>query len=608
MSRTLTAFGAAALAAGLIVAPSAASATTAEEGSPTIRGHEKRTAELQSAQRGGSEGPPEVTAEDIQFTPGTTLEYGSAAEAGLVPHYLEQLVPAVKSYLGDTPEEALYAGAVVLAGRGGTIATHEAVGYARKYSAYKNGEGVKLPRDEWIPMRRDTIFDLASLTKVFTAVAVMQQVEAGRIELDAPVARYIPEFAQHGKGDILVRQLLTHTSGLPAWLPLYNVADTPEARIDAVYSVKPEAPPGTAYIYSDLGYITLGELVEEVTGKGLDEVIAETITEPLGMDDTMFTPPDSLRHRIAATEYEPWVNRGMVWGSVHDENAWSLGGVAGHAGLFSSSHDLAVFAQMLLNGGVYDGARVLQRDTVRTILTDFNSEFPESAHGLGFALGQHWSMDAMTTPVTFGHTGYTGTSLVVNPMSHSFTILLANNVHPTREGPSTNAARRAAARVVGRAVPVKPAEGQTAWFSGIGNDRTATLTVPLDVPADGGRVKFDLWYSTEEPDIGAFEVSRDGGKTWQPVPLNLRVGGHTWKNDGTFSYFSGRQWIKAEAQLPGGVTHVRWRYTSDALYQGRGVYVDGVRAWDSDGNLIFNGHRPSDAALFQANGWYSSAS
>ena len=553
--------------------------------------------------RAAEEGPPTVNAGDIDFTPDQELEYGSAEQAGLVPRYVEQLTADTKRFLQPSPDHPLYAGAVVLAARNGVIATHEAAGHALRYKAYKDGQPVPLPRERWIPASRDTIFDLASLTKVFTAVAVMQQVEEGRIELDAPVASYIPAFAQNGKGGITVRQLLTHTSGLQPTLSLYEMPGSRADRIAAVYAVKPQAPPGTEYIYSDLNYITLGELVATVAGAPLDEVLASTVTEPLGMDDTMFTPPASLRERIAATEYEPWVNRGMVWGKVHDENAWALGGVAGHAGLFSTAGDLAIFAQMLLNGGTYGGTRVLQPETVRAVLTNYNGEYPGDEHGLGFSLGQHWFMDAMTTPVTFGHTGYTGTSLVVDPLSHSFAILLSNNVHPTREWPSSNPARRAVARDVGRAVPVEPAEGDTAWFSRIGNRRTATLTLPLAVPSGGARMKFDLWYSTEGTDPGALEVSRNGGKTWQPVPLRLRVDDHEWSSDGTFAGMSGRQWIKAEAALPADTTHIRWRYTTDPLYQGRGVYVDGVRVWKAHGGLIFNGSRPSDAAKFQPHGW-----
>lgn len=609
MRRLFATAGAITVIAGLFVAPASAGTQSQhpEKSGSSMETEERKPSAPDPSAARASEGPPTVTADDIRFTPGHTLEYGSAADAGLLPRYVDRIAEDARSFLDPSPDHPLYAGAVTIAGSGGTIASHEAMGHAVRYSAYEDGQAVELPQQQRVPMRRDTIVDLASLTKVFTATAVMQQVEAGRIDLDAPVARYIPEFGQNGKGDIVVRQLLTHTSGLPPWLALYQNWDTPEERTAAVYAVEPQAPPDTEYIYSDLGYITLGELVEEVTGKGLDEVIADTITGPLGMQDTMFTPPDSLRPRIAATEYQPWTGRGMVRGSVHDENAWSLDGVAGHAGLFSTARDLAVFAQALLNGGVYDGARILEEETVRDILTDWNSAFPGDQHGLGFDLGQRWFMDAMTSPVTFGHTGFTGTSLVVDPLSGSFAVLLSNRVHPTRDWGSNNPARRAVARNLGRAIPVRPAEGREAWFSGIGDDRSATLSLPLSAPDAGARLEFDLWYDTEAGyDLGVLEASRDGGESWQAMPLDLRTGRDSWSVKGPFSGFEGRQWLTAEAELPGGVTDIRWRYTSDALYQGRGVYVDGVRAWGANGGLIFNGHRPSDAALFEANGWHRS--
>ena len=441
-------------------------------------------------------------------------------------------------------------------------------------------------------MRRDTIFDLASVTKTFTTIAVMQQVEAGRVDLDEPVATYLPDFAQNGKDDVTIRHLLTHTGGLPAWLPLYSDYETVEERLAAVLAVEPDAEPGAAYVYSDLSLITLGLVVEEVTGRPLDRVIAHGITRPLGMTDTMFNPPARLVDRIAATEAQPWAERPMIRGEVHDENAWSLGGVAGHAGLFSTAHDLAVLARTLLNGGRYGHERILETDTVRAMLVNENAEFPGDSHGLGFELDQRWYMDALSTPVTFGHTGYTGTSVVIDPMSDSFVILLTNRVHPSRDWGSNNPARRAVARDLGRAIAVRPLEGREAWFSGIGDARTVTLTAPA---APGGELDFGLWYDTEAGyDILTLEASTDGGSTWAPVPFAIREGPAT---DGTVSGFGGRRWHHAEATLPeGDDVLMRWRYTSDPANQGRGVYVDRVRV---DGERIADGS-------FTADGWQPS--
>jgi CubicO group peptidase (beta-lactamase class C family) len=545
-------------------------------------------------------GPPTVTALDVQFTPGRSLRYGSARDAGLLPEPVTAIATDAARYLEPSPTRPLYPGAVVLAARDGVIAAHEAMGYALRYSDDKPTE---LPRDDWISMRKDTIFDLASVSKLFTALVAVQQLERGALSLDAPVATYLPEFGQHGKDTITVRQLLTHTSGLRPDLPFYNYPTRAE-QVAALYAETPQSPPDTAYVYSDLNLIALQFVLEKVTGKHLDALVSEDIIRPLGMTDTGYNPAASLRPRIAATEYEhkppAQVDRGLVWGQVHDENAWALGGVAGHAGLFSTAHDLAVLAQTLLNGGRYGRARILTEDSTRLLLTDFNQKFPEDSHGLGFELDQRWYMDGLSSPVSAGHTGYTGTSLVIDPLSHSFVILLTNRVHPSREWGSINPARRDVARELARAVAVRPAEGRDAWFSQTAGNATATLSLP--VPPEAASISFDLWYDTEETDVAAVEASADG-QTWSPVPLALRSGPYTWSTNGTVSGFAGRRWARADASLPAGTAHLRWRYTTDELYQGRGVYVDGVRVRNARGALIFDGERPHDAAAFDPDGW-----
>ncbi len=327
------------------------------------------------------------SAADLQFSHSSRqLRYGSPRQADLLPEYVDALSTDLRRFLEPSPEHPLYAGGVVLAARHGVIAKHDAAGKALRYT----GINSPLPPAEQVPTRNNTIYDLASVTKMFTSIAVMQQVESGRVDLDQPVATYLPDFAQNGKADVTVRDLLTHTGGLPAWLPLYSSYDTVEERLAAVLAVTPASAPGEKYVYSDLGLITLGLVVEEVTGKSLDTVIADDITEPLGMDETMFNPPPSLRDRVAATEAQPWTKpaRPMIRGEVHDENAWSLRGVAGHAGLFSTARDLAVLAQTLLNGGRYGHERILDADSVRDMITNENTEFPANSHGLGFELDQ----------------------------------------------------------------------------------------------------------------------------------------------------------------------------------------------------------------------------
>ncbi|MDH2428424.1 serine hydrolase [Sphaerisporangium sp. TRM90804] len=544
------------------------------------------------------DGPPTATAADVRFA-NKELRYGHALMAGLVPEHVDRIAADAARFMEPSPARPLYAGAVVIAGRDGVVAVHEAMGKAVRYA---DSQPTELPPDQQIPMRADTIFDMASVSKLFTSIVAVQRVERGLIGLDAPVTTYIPEFAANGKEAITVRHLLTHTSGLPAWIPLYN-QPTVEERYAAAWNVAPSNPPDTVYRYSDLNLITLGVIVERVTGKRLDEVVAESLTGPLRMRDTGYNPDPALRPRIAATEYQTTTepDRRMVWGQVHDENAWSLGGVAGHAGIFSTARDLAVLAQTLLNGGHHGRARVLSEASVRLLLTNFNTAFPANAHGLGFDLDQRWYMDALASPVTGGHTGYTGTSFVIDPLSGSFVILLTNRVHPSRDWGSNNPARVAVARDLALAVPVRPAEGWDAWFSGVGDARTATLTLPVAAPR-GGRLSFALWYDTEAgSDVASLEASTDAGATWSPVSMELSAGPHRWSSDGRFSGFEGRRWLRATAGLPAGTTGLRWRYVTDPLYQGRGVYVDGVRI--SGPGVHFDDRHPRDANRFAADGW-----
>lgn len=524
---------------------------------------------------------------EIHFTPGQTLRYGTAREAGLVPQDIDRIATDITAYTRPSPTYPEYPGAVALAAHNGVIVAHDTTGYALKYADDKPTE---LPPDQWIPMRPDTIFDIASMTKLFTSLAAVQLIEQGRLGLDTPVAAYIPQFAAAGKGGITIRDLLTHTSGLPAD-PSPSLCDyaSNDERWAAVYAVQPVAAPGTAYLYSDMNMMTLGKVIETVTGQPLDQVVARRITRPLGLRDTMFNPPAALRPRIAAEEYQPWTGRGIVWGTVHDENAYCVGGVSGHAGLFSTAHDLAILAQTLLDGGSYGRARILSPASTRELFTDYNQAFPGDSHGLGFELNQPFYMDALSSPVTAGHTGYTGTDIVIDPLSHSFVILLTNRVHPSRNWGTINPARRAVARDLALAIPVRPVSGPTDYFSGTADATSATLGVPASVPAAGARLTFDLWYDTEPTDVGYLEASPDGGVSWQTLA--------------SFSGFEGRRWLRQSIAVPGGTTDLRWRYTTDALNEGRGVYVDGIRLTGPHGALLFDDRRPADAARVQLAGW-----
>lgn len=214
-----------------------------------------------------------------------------------------------EAFLQPSPEHPWYAGAVLLAGRGRTVALHRPIGMAVRYQAYdeETDTGVEFPPDQQIPMAEDTVFDLASVSKLFTSILAVQQIERGRIELEAPVASYLPDFGRAGKQDVTIRQLLTHTSGFRAWIPLYE-APTYEEKVRRVYDEELASPPGTAYLYSDLNLISLQLVLEHVTGRRLDVLLREEITEPLGMRRTRYNPPASWKPKIAATEdaRKPW--------------------------------------------------------------------------------------------------------------------------------------------------------------------------------------------------------------------------------------------------------------------------------------------------------------
>lgn len=551
-----------------------------------------------------------------------TLRRGSARRAGLLPDQLDLLVGDAETYLADSPAHPWYAGAVLLAGRGGTVALHRPIGHAVRYAAYDEttDTGVEFPPDQQIAMAEDTVFDLASVSKLFTSILAVQQIERGALELEARVTSYLPEFGGGGKQDVTVRQLLTHTSGFRAWIPLYK-EPTREGMLRLIWKEAPASAPGTAYLYSDLNLISLQLILEKITGRTQDVLLREEITAPLGMHRTRYNPPASWKPKIAATEdcRLPWsgLERGLVWGEVHDENAYGLGGVAGHAGVFSCAWDLAVLARTLLNGGVYGRSRILSEESVELLFTDFNTAFPGDAHGLGFELYQHWYMGAMATPRTAGHTGFTGTSLVLDPTTDSFLIVLGNSVHPVRTWRSGSAPRLATADRMARAVPVRPARGRTAWFSGMASATTATLTLPALRPVSSRTsLSCALWWDTEpESDVLRLEASSDSGATWRPVPFTTAPergsgsGEPVPRPDGTVSGWSGRVWHRAEADLKswrGTEVRLRWRYVTDQRYVGRGAYLDEVRVEDG-GRTLFDGDRPRDAGRIEATGWTVSA-
>src|SRR5688572_6116054 len=273
-----------------------------------------------------------------------------------------------------------------------------------------------------------SIYDLASLTKVVgTTTAAMLLFDQGRLDLNAPVSTYLPAFSGGWKDSVTVRQLLTHRSGLPAGRDLWRVARTPDEARAAVLATNLECRPGQCYIYSDLGADVLGFVIEAVAGASLDHLLHDRVFEPLGMNDTFYRPADSVVYRTAPTEIAP--PRGYpLRGEVHDENAYALGGVAGHAGLFSTAADLSIFAQMMLNGGEYNGIRILS-DTVVALFTRRTAG--TRALGWDTADGDGGSGKFLNSR-SYGHTGYTGTSIWIDPEREMFVLLLTNRVHAAR--------------------------------------------------------------------------------------------------------------------------------------------------------------------------------
>ncbi|HSC78039.1 MAG TPA: glycoside hydrolase family 3 N-terminal domain-containing protein [Candidatus Acidoferrales bacterium] len=281
----------------------------------------------------------------------------------------------------------------------------------------------------------DTLYDLASLTKVVGATtAVMMLTERNRLLLDAPVVRYVPEFGRGPDADtkklITVRQLLTHSSGLAARAALFETVYGRRQVIDRTLALGLETAPGVRSRYSDMGIITLGEVLERVSGRRLDDFLRDSLFQPLGMSHTLYNPPRGWRERIAPTEENNEGRRGVIQGEVHDGNAWAMEGVAPHAGLFSTAGDLAVFCQMLLNGGSYAHQRLLRRSTIEAFAT--KQDIPDSSRALGWdTVSQPSSSGRYFSARAFGHTGFTGTSIWIDPEKELFVILLTNRAYPT---------------------------------------------------------------------------------------------------------------------------------------------------------------------------------
>ncbi len=304
--------------------------------------------------------------------------------------------------------------------------------------------------DDARPITPQTRYDLASLTKVVaTTTAIMLLTERGEIDIDAPVARYVPAFGQAGKESVTVRQIMTHSAGLTAFRPFHVQGfTTAEQVFDTIYATPLQYEPDTKTVYSDWGMMVLLRAVEGITAMPFDEWATANIFEPLGMNATGYIAVDSPDSDAVPTEVDG--TRGLVSGYVHDETAMLVGGVAGHAGLFSTAEDLSRFARMLLGGGTLEGVTLLQPETIARFASRQNV-VGQSTRAIGWDTRSDAGYSSAGTrfgPRAFGHTGFTGTSMWFDPDAQIFAILLTNRVHPTRDNGKIGGVRAAYADLV----------------------------------------------------------------------------------------------------------------------------------------------------------------
>lgn len=323
------------------------------------------------------------------------------------------LATEIDALVGDAIARRIFPGAVVLVARGDKIVHWGAYGT----TVYEPAEAQ--------PIARDTMYDIASLTKMFTATVALRLADAGLLDLDAPVARYLPDL--HA-AQVTITHLLTHTSGLDIRLSVLR--EQGAAGIwRTVYELEPARPPGTAVAYTNVNSLLLGAIVEQCVGAPLDRAFGELIVAPLGLRDTGFCPPVALRGRIAPTEHDPEWRGGLVHGTVHDESAHALGGIAGHAGLFSSAGDLWQFCRMWLRAAAGETS-LLAPATARRALSNCTPDLPVAC-GLGWMLDRVNFMGTVPAGAA-GHTGFTGPAMVLLPAEQLAVIMLSNRVYPRR--------------------------------------------------------------------------------------------------------------------------------------------------------------------------------
>jgi uncharacterized protein YbbC (DUF1343 family)/CubicO group peptidase (beta-lactamase class C family) len=361
---------------------------------------------------------------------------------------LDSRLTVLDPIINDAITDKQIPGAVLIVGHDGQVV------YRKAY-----GSRALVPQHE--AMTLDTIFDCASLTKVMaTTIAIMQLWEQGKLSMNDPVAKYLPEFAQNGKQDINIRQLLVHFSGLPEDLDLRNKWEGKDAAYRMAFEIAPKHPPGSAFSYSDINFVVLGALVERLSGESLEEYSARHIFAPLAMNETRFLPPKSWEPRIAPTEEDE--NHHLLRGVVHDPTARRMGGVAGHAGVFSTADDLALFAQALLDGG----RSLLTPATIAKMTAPQQPVNATVLRGFGWDIDSPFSTNrGELLPLgSYGHTGFTGTSLWIDPATKTYIVLLTNAVHmnalPGRQKGSAISLRTKVATAVAAALALDPVEAE----------------------------------------------------------------------------------------------------------------------------------------------------
>jgi serine-type D-Ala-D-Ala carboxypeptidase len=366
----------------------------------------------------------------------TKLSYGTPERVGMDAEKLSKVDQAVEKAIAD----GITPGATLLIAKDGKIVKESAYGYAQKYDM---GELLDKPN----PMKKDTMFDLASVTKVMgTTQGIMKLVSEGKLSVEDKVTEYIPEFGANGKEHVTVADLLTHTSGLTPWYPTYLFVQTPEGVLDYINQLPLEYETGTDRRYSDFSFMTLGFIIEKVTNKKLDKYLESEIYQPLKMKHTMFTPDNVNKKKIAATSwgnpfeykmiddpdfgydveespdlFDGWRDYTLI-GEVNDGNSfYGNGGVAGHAGLFSTAKDLAKLGQLMLNGGSYGKTKLYGEDVLKEFTAD-----QAFGQGYGWERQKNWYMGDLYSDIAFGHTGFTGTQVIFDPEYNLQIILLTN--------------------------------------------------------------------------------------------------------------------------------------------------------------------------------------